>query len=101
VRELLQHVVIRLGHEPVYEDGTPNGSLGDVDVILLEPAHRPGLAAAKIVRLRDESIPVVCASIEPPDGSLAALKPVAYLLKPFSLPELEHALTKALAQSKA
>ena len=92
VRELLRRIVVRLGHEPVLEDA----SLERVDAILLEPAHAPSVERAQAFRAVDGETPVVCASIEFPDAGSRRLGSVAYLVKPFALPELERALTGAL-----
>jgi CheY-like chemotaxis protein len=97
VRALLGHVVSRLGHEPVYLADRPGEALpGDVDVILLEPADPRALGAAQVLRLRYEHLPIVCASIYPETANSRRLGPVAYLVKPFPLGELERALTTAV-----
>jgi hypothetical protein len=97
VRELLRRIVVRLGHEPVLDDA----DLGVVDAILLEPAHAPSVERAQAFRATDGDTPIVCASIELPDAGSRRLGPVAYLIKPFALPELEHALKRALNGSHA
>ena len=90
------HVVSRLGHEPVYTS-CPGDVLPDgVDVILLEPADTRALGAAQVLRLRHERLPIVCASIYPETADARRLAPVAYLVKPFPLAELERALTTAV-----
>jgi CheY-like chemotaxis protein len=97
VRALLGHVVERLGHEAVYPTG-PRGEVlpdGDVDVLLLEPADPEALLAAERLRSRHEKLPIVCASIYPESEQVAALEPLAYLLKPFGLADLERALCTA------
>ena len=92
VRELLGRVVVRLGHEPLHDDA----ELSPVDAIVLEPAHAPSVERAAAFRAVDEATPVVCASIELPHGGSRRLAPVAYLVKPFALPDLEAALELAL-----
>jgi DNA-binding response OmpR family regulator len=92
VRELLRRVVVRLGHDPVLDDA----ALEPVDAILLEPAHAPSVERAQAFRAVNGETPVVCASIELPDAGSRRLGSVAYLVKPFALPELENALTRAL-----
>jgi DNA-binding response OmpR family regulator len=100
VRSLLGHVVGRLGHEAVFpgEDGGAGFSDADVDVLVIEPADPRALAAAQILRLQREDIPIVCASIYPPSPHTRRLGPVAYLVKPFALGELEAALHAALGR---
>ncbi len=84
--------MIRLGHDPVHDDA----ELGPVDAIVLEPAHAPSVERAAAFRAVDEKTPVVCASIELPDAGSRRLTPIAYLVKPFALPDLEQALQRAL-----
>jgi len=95
VRELLQRIVVRLGHEPLLEDAR----LQMVDAILLEPAHAPSVERARAFRAVDGDTPIVCTSIEFPDAGSRRLDPVAFLIKPFALPDLERALGEALAKS--
>jgi hypothetical protein len=92
VRELLRRIVVRLGHEPMLDDA----SLQPVDAILLEPAHAPSVERARAFRAADGDTPIVCTSIELPDPGTRRLDPVAYLVKPFSLPDIENALAVAL-----
>ena len=96
VRGLLAHVVGRLGHEAVFPDGN-GGDFLTVDVLVLEPADPRALAAARSFRRERENAPIVCASIYPPSAETRRLEPVAYLMKPFSLGELEAALSLAVA----
>jgi CheY-like chemotaxis protein len=93
VRELLSRIVVRLGHEPVLEDA----ELAPVDVILLEPSHAPSVERAQAFRAVNGNTPIVCASIELPDAGSRRLAPVAYLVKPFALPDLQHAISRALS----
>ena len=95
VRELLGHVVVRLGHEPV--DALAHAPDGDdVDAVLLEPAHAPSREAVAQLRLRRPGLRVVCTSIHPPGADDAELEAFAYLLKPFALEDLEDAIQRAL-----
>jgi CheY-like chemotaxis protein len=93
VRELLSRIVVRLGHDPVLEDA----DLAPVDAILLEPAHAPSVERAQAFRAVNSETPIVCASLELPDAGTRRLAPIAYLVKPFALPDLEHAIARALA----
>ena len=95
VRELLCRIVVRLGHDPILEDA----ELAPVDAILLEPAHAPSVERAQAFRATNGRTPVVCTSIELPDAGTRRLAPIAFLVKPFALPDLEAALTNALAPS--
>jgi CheY-like chemotaxis protein len=92
VRELLRRIVVRLGHEPVLDDD----ELGAVDAIVVEPAHTPCIERAQAFRAVGKNVPVICASIDVPNGGTRRLEPVAHLVKPFALPDIEAALTRAL-----
>jgi CheY-like chemotaxis protein len=99
LRALLEAIVRRTGHEPV-----GHGELTDDDapaVMILEPASADGLAAAAGLRRRLENFPIICTSISPPDEATRALRPVAYLLKPFRLVDLEDAIASALTSALA
>jgi hypothetical protein len=94
VRVLLEAVVRRAGHEPV---GHGELTVDDApELMILEPASAGGLAAAANLRRRFEDLPRKCTSIEPPSALTRALAPVAYLVKPFRLGDLEAAVSRAL-----
>ncbi len=95
LRVLLETVVRRAGHEPV-----GHGELTSDDapaVMILEPASADGLAAAAGLRRRLEDLPIICTSISPPSDETRSLDPVAHLIKPFRLGDLEAAIVSALA----
>jgi DNA-binding response OmpR family regulator len=95
LRVLVEAVVRRTGNEPVGP-----GELTSDDapaVMILEPASANGLAAAARLRSRLENLPIICTSIFPPSDESSALLPVAHLIKPFRLRELEAAILAALA----
>jgi CheY-like chemotaxis protein len=95
LRVLMEAVVRRTGNEPV---GQGELTIDDAPaVMILEPASADGLAAAARLRRRLEDLPIICASIYPPSDESCALHPVAHLIKPFRLRELEAAITSALA----
>ncbi|HEY7004034.1 MAG TPA: hypothetical protein VH281_07110 [Gaiellaceae bacterium] len=96
VRELLRRIVVRLGHEPVLDDA----ALGDVHAIVVEPAHAPSVERAQAFRAVSGDVPVICASIDYPNGGTKRLDPIVHLIKPFRLPEIEEALTRALAGNR-
>ena len=92
----MEAVVRRTGHEPV---GQGELALGDAPAaMILKPASADGLAAAARLRGRLEGLPIICASIYPPTDESCALSPVAHLIKPFRLRELEVAIVSALAR---
>src|ERR1700730_28205 len=96
LRVLIEAVVRRTGNEPV-----GHGELIGEDVpaaMILEPASVGGLAAAARLRRQLEDLPIICASIYPRSKESRALAPVAHLIKPFRLRELEAAIVSALAR---
>ena len=98
VRALLAHVVERLGHEAVFPSGRHGEVLpeANVDVLLVEPADTAALSTAERLRSGCGELPIVCASIHPDSEQSGALRPFAYLIKPFGLCELERALRGAV-----
>jgi CheY-like chemotaxis protein len=97
VRELLERVVRRLGHEPVRPSG--DDVLGEVDAAILEPAALGGHDVGRA--LRKAGIPTVFVSIFPLSTELRELEPVAHVLKPFALAELERAVLAATSTEPA
>jgi len=93
VRELLEVVVRRLGHEPTTRSAD-DLRLDGIEAAIVEPAGGDGLELAR--RLRRLDVPVVFTSIFPADDEILALEPAAYLVKPFALHQLERALAAAL-----
>ena len=96
VRELFARVVGKLGHETVRLEDC-EGDDAAVAAAILEPAAPGADEVAR--RLHAAGVPIVCASIEPPRPEIRELEPVAYLLKPFALGELEAAIAAALGGS--
>jgi CheY-like chemotaxis protein len=97
IRSLLAFVVRRLGHDPVVSDGGRDQLLG-IDALLLEPGDERALALAAWARERVPARAHVRTSILPPWARVEALRPDAYLVKPFPLHRLEQALAAALAR---
>jgi CheY-like chemotaxis protein len=95
VRDLLARIVVRMGHEPVPSLGSGEDDLSGIDVVLLEPAAWEGVDTARAARAKGARI--VGVSIFPASEEARALEPVAYLLKPFSLADLERAIAAAVA----
>ncbi|HEY2326711.1 MAG TPA: hypothetical protein VGH52_04415 [Gaiellaceae bacterium] len=89
----MEHVVRRLGHEPVVWVGNDSDLVG-VAAAVVEPGEADGLRVAK--RLRGAGVPLVFTSIFPADEAMTVLEPTAYLVKPFPLYVLEAAISKAL-----
>ena len=95
LRVLIEAVVRRTGNEPVGQRELIGGDAPAA--MILEPASADDLAAASQLRRRLEDLPIICASIFPPTDESSALGPVAHLIKPFRLRELEAAIVSALA----
>ncbi len=103
VSELFGRVIRGIGHKPLFR--TPARleaeAPPDVDLLLLEPALPGALQLAQALRARRPNLPIVCASVYEPTspavGYLLVLQPLAYLLKPCPLAELQNALEFALA----
>ncbi len=93
IRELLQHIVAGMGHAPV---GPDDDDADAPDLMLVEPGDPPMLELAMRLRERSPNIPVVCVSIFPPGPGALALRPAAYLLKPFALAGLQRAIEDAV-----
>jgi CheY-like chemotaxis protein len=93
ISALLELVVRRLGHEPVTVSAGQAAS--EIDAAVIEPAGSDAMRLARELSERD--VPVLFASIYPPDANALALQPSAYLVKPFPLYALERALVQALA----
>ena len=95
VRQLFEHMVRRLGHEPLALWSVTPEMAATIYLMLVESAD-PGCAdlAVEARRLRP-GLPVVAASIFPPETGWA-LEPDAHLLKPFALGELLTVLDRLL-----
>ena len=92
VRELLVHVIEGAGWEAVLDAD----EAADADALLIEPGDGPSLELARRLRRARPELPVVCVSIYPPGPESEPLAPTAYLLKPFSVGELQRVLAAAL-----
>lgn len=95
LRALLEAIVRRTGHEPVGQGELTNDDAPAV--MILEPASADSLAVAARLRRRLEHLPIICTSVFPPNADTRELRPIAYLVKPFRLGELEAAIVSALA----
>jgi CheY-like chemotaxis protein len=97
IRLLYAEVVRGLGHDTTFPWDETNA---EPDVVLAEPADPRSFETALRLRLARPDLAIVCASIhEPVPEQVQALRPSAYLLKPFRLAELADALQLPLSQS--
>jgi len=95
VRGLLLRVAERLGYDAVAVHSSELERAPAADVLVLDPTDDEVLAFGRALRERDPSLAVVVVCSLPPVAAVSALEPVAVLLKPFPLAELERALTVA------
>ncbi len=93
IRTLLEEHLRRLGYDPVR--ATPSGPPPPVDAVVMEPGVGEGHAVLR--RFGDDTPPVICLSIYPPEAGLAPPESVAYLVKPSSRVELADALRDLFA----
>ena len=93
-KSLLELLCERLGHRPIGPREWIEGE--EPDLLLLEPASRPGVRLARGFRRRFPHLPILCVSIDGPSGDIMSLNPVAHVMKPFRRSQLERALEQAL-----
>jgi len=94
VLALVERALTSWGHVPLRFD--PGSEPPDVDVMLFEPGMGGSvLGTARTLASRTPPVPLVVLSIYPPGLEVHELRPVARLLKPFSLDELRAAVDKA------
>jgi CheY-like chemotaxis protein len=98
-RSLLEVLCSRLGHETIGPREWVDGS--EPDLVLLEPASRPGVRLARGVRRRFPVLPILCVSIDGPTQETRELCASGHVMKPFRRTELERALAQALAPAPA
>lgn len=93
LRQLAEEALVELGHDAVLcEDGHPAPPF---DVLLL--ASFAGMRVV-VEKMTDGSAapPLVCVGTSTPSAEARALHPAVYLVKPYTLAQLEHALGRAL-----
>jgi two-component SAPR family response regulator len=93
-RSLLELLCLRLGHDAIGPREWVDGE--EPDLVLLEPASRPGMRLARGVRRRFPQLPILCVSIDGPSPDSRELTPVDHVMKPFRRSRLERALEQAL-----
>ena len=98
VRELLERVVEAMGYDALVTEPEHASS---IDVMLIEPGSEQALESARRLRATRPDLPIVCVSIYPPQLESDLLYPAAYLVKPFSVAELQDVLRKVVASGTA
>lgn len=96
-RSLLELLCVRLGHRPIGSREWVGGE--EPDLMLLEPASRPGLRLARGVRGRFPHLPILCVSIDGPSPETQELCSAGHVMKPFRRSQLELALEQALVST--
>jgi two-component SAPR family response regulator len=96
-RSLLELLCTRLGHEAIGPREWVDGR--EPDLVLLEPASKPGVRLARGVRRRFPQLPILCVSIDGPSQETRELSAVDHVMKPFRRTQLERALEQALIPS--
>jgi CheY-like chemotaxis protein len=96
VRALFEHMVRRLGHEPLAPWAFTAECAATIDLLVTEPADPLSRELAAEVRRVAPTLPILAVSIMPPaPGELAPAND--YLLKPVVLDELRTAIDRLLA----
>jgi two-component SAPR family response regulator len=85
-----------MGHEGVIVDSFDQTPIDNADMLLVEPGDRGSYAFGQRARSERPEIAIVCISIYPPSTESRLLRPVAHLVKPFTLAELNTAVESGL-----
>jgi CheY-like chemotaxis protein len=102
VRRMLERMVTRLGHEPVFVKVPAPAQLQSADVLMVEPATPTGAVLAQAACIVNPRLPLICASVTGPPPELTALgiEFAATLVKPFTAAQLGAAIDRALCASE-
>jgi hypothetical protein len=98
VRRMFEHMVRRLGHEPLALWTVTHETAATIDVVTVEPADRASAELAAETRRLNPRVAVVAVTILPWSRHEDPT-PDAWLLKPFTLDELGTTIDNVLAQS--
>jgi CheY-like chemotaxis protein len=93
LRSLAEQALLELGHEPVlFEDDTPSEP---IDAVIL--ATFDGMTTVTDeLRRRRHDLPIICVGMRPAGGGAGTVPPVAHLMHPYTLAQLQNALQGAL-----
>ena len=92
VRSLLVHIVERGGHRPLL---TAPADSAEIDAVIVEPGAPGTYELALRLRTARPELPIICVSVYGREPRVDALRPSAFLLKPFAIGDLENAITAA------
>jgi CheY-like chemotaxis protein len=98
VRQLLVRMVSRLGHEPVLMTVPAPEQLTSADILLVEPASPVSAVLAQAASIAVPALGLICASVSAPPAELTELGVEfdAFLVKPFTIDQLDGAIKQAL-----
>jgi DNA-binding NtrC family response regulator len=93
LRSLAEQALLELGHEPVlFDDDAPNAP---VDAVIL--ATFDGMTTVTDeLRRRRHDLPIIIVGMRPAGPSAGTVPPVAHLIHPYTLAQLQSALQGAL-----
>jgi CheY-like chemotaxis protein len=98
VRRMLERMVTRLGHEPVFVRVPAPAQLQSADVLVVEPAAPTGAVLAQAACIVKPALPLICASVTgpPPELTELGVEFAAVLVKPFTAEQLGAAIDQVL-----
>jgi DNA-binding NtrC family response regulator len=98
VRKLLEVILERLGHESVaLNHQRPHAA--EIDLLIVEPTSARASELVRALRRERPDLPIVAVSIAPRAGEWNQFELSGYLMKPFSVSEIEELISKCISQS--
>jgi DNA-binding response OmpR family regulator len=98
LHQLLEQVVTDVGHEPVDATGVCEQLV--CDALILEPDWPGARRLAECLRHTVPTLPVVCVSKRSTSSWATEFGVDAYLVKPFTLQDLEEAIAASVGRPK-
>jgi hypothetical protein len=98
-RRLLERMVTRLGHDPVFVRVPAPEQMQSADVFVVEPAVPTGSVLTRTACIVNPALPLICASVTgpPPELTELGVEFAAALVKPFTTEQLGAAINQALS----
>ena len=97
VRKLLEVILARLGHETVaLTHQRPHAS--EIDLLIVEPTSARASELVRTLRRERPDLPIVAVSIAPRAGEWDQLELSGYLMKPFTISEIEGLISRCVSQ---
>jgi CheY-like chemotaxis protein len=98
VRKLLEVILERLGHECVaLNHQRPHAA--ELDLLIVEPTSARASELVRTLRRERPDLPVVAVSIAPRAGEWNQFELAGYLMKPFTVSEIEGLISECVSQS--